>query len=173
MIEHHEDAGLSERRVIWAPWSPAQLVALVIGVFYLILGAVTLAKTGLNGDGFTTTHVSALGFGHTPLLGVIDLAFGLLLVMAGAVPGAGRGTMAFIGTLALGFGVVVLAASGSLYDSLGVNDANGWLYIITGVVTLVAAIAAPIIFGSERRTVAYDSDHVDHVHRDHYHHPAV
>lgn len=166
MIEHHDEVGVAERRVVWAPWSPAQLVALVIGAFFIILGAVTLAKTGLNSDGFTTTHVSALGFGHTPLLGVIDLVYGLLLVMAGAVPGAGRGTMAFLGVLALGFGVVVLSASGSLYDSLGVTDSSGWLYIIVGVVTLVAAFAAPVIFGSQRRSVAYEEDHA---HRDHLH----
>jgi uncharacterized membrane protein HdeD (DUF308 family) len=80
------------------------------------------------------------------------------MIMAGAVPGAGRGTMAFLGTLALGFGVVILAVSASLYDALGVHEANGWLYLITGVITLVAAIAAPIIFSRSRHTVAYDHD---------------
>jgi hypothetical protein len=164
MFEHREDVGVAEHHVVWAPWSPAQLVALVLGVLFLIMGAVTLARTGLNGNGFATTHTSALGFGHTPPLGVIELIFGLLMIMAGTIPGAGRGTMAFLGTLALGFGIVILASAGSLFDSLGVDDASGWLYVFTGVVTLVAAIAAPVIFGSHRRSAEYERDHVDHIH---------
>lgn len=163
MLERRESVGVAEREVVGPPWSPAQIVALAFGVFYLILGAIALANGGVGGSGFTSNHVTALGFDQTPLLGVIELIFGLLMIMAGAVPGAGRGLMAFLGTLALGFGVVVLAASASLYDGLGATNGDGWLYLITGVITLVAAIAAPIIFNGERRRVAYDRD-VDVVH---------
>jgi Domain of unknown function (DUF4383) len=158
MQDRHESTGVSEQEVMGPAWSPAQIVALVFGVFYLILGALALARGGVSADGFTSTHVNVMGFDHTPLLGVIELVFGLLMIMAGAVPGAGRGTMAFLGTLALGFGVVILAVSASLYDALGVHEANGWLCLITGVITLVAAIAAPIIFSRSRHTVAYDHD---------------
>jgi hypothetical protein len=156
VVEDVDDVGVQERRTVWAPWSPAQFVALGFGVLYLIMSVAALARTGLNADAFTSTHTTALGFGHTPLLAVIELAFGLLMIMAGAVPGAGRGSMAFLGTLALGFGVVVLAAATNLYDTLGVNSGNGWLYVITGVVTLTAAIAAPIFFGSEERSTQYE-----------------
>ncbi|MHB8575793.1 MAG: DUF4383 domain-containing protein [Dehalococcoidia bacterium] len=158
MASNVDDVGVTERRVVWAAWSPAQLVALGFGVLYLIMSVAALARTGLSGDSFTTTHTTALGFAHTPLLAVIELVFGLLLIMAGAVPGAGRGTMALLGTLALGFGVVILAASTNLYDTLGVDSGNGWLYVITGVVTLAAAIAAPVFLGSDRRSVGYQQD---------------
>jgi hypothetical protein len=66
--------------------------------------------------------------------------------------------MAFLGALALGFGVVVLVQQPSLYDRLGVVDASGWLYVISGVVTLVAGVAAPIFFTGGRQSVRYDRD---------------
>lgn len=154
----------AERHVVWAPWSPAQIVALVLGGLYAILGGVALARAGIGGNTFTQSHVGVLGFSHTALLGVIELVYGLLLIMAGAVPGAGRGTMVFLGALALGFGIVVLAAADSLYAGLGVRDANGWLYIVTGVATLIAAMTAPLIYGAEQRSTAYRDDAL-HRHR--------
>jgi Na+-driven multidrug efflux pump len=148
-----EDVGVEERRVLWAPWSPAQIVALIIGVFYLILGAIALAASGGNANGFAANpHVTALGFHQTPVLGIIEIVFGLFMVMAGAIPGAGRGTMAFLGTLALAFGIVVLAAYASMYDALGTDAADGWLYVITGIVALVAGMIAPIFLARSRES---------------------
>jgi hypothetical protein len=158
MWERDGDVEYAERRVVWAPWSPAQLVAVVIGVLYVVLGAVALAGARGADGGFANAHVSALGFHHTALLGGTELVYGLVLVMAGAVPGAGRGLMAFLGTAAVGFGAVVLAQSPALHDTLGVHEANGWLYILTGVVTLAAGMAAPVFFGRQRRAVEYRSD---------------
>ncbi len=158
MLEREEDVAVAERRVVWAAWSPAQLVALAFGIFFVIMGAVAMARGGLSSDTFDAKIVNVLGFDHTALLGVIELVFGLLLVLAGAVPGAGRGTMAFLGVVALGFGIVVLAAADQMRGTLGVTDANGWLYVITGIVNLVAAMVAPVIFTRQRHTVGYRDD---------------
>ncbi len=160
MLEHEERSVVSERRIQAPPWSPAQFVALAFGALFLILGVAALATTGINADDFTTKHVTVLGFDHTPLLGAIELGFGLLLIMAGAIPGAGRSTMVVLGTLALGFGVVVLIQAPSLHESLGVHESNGWLYIVTGIVNLAAAIAAPVIFSRERHAIATDDAEV-------------
>jgi len=149
-----QDVGVEHRSVLWAPWSPAQAVALIIGVFYLILGAVALAASGGNTSGFAANpHVTALGFHQTPVLGIIEIAFGLFMVMAGAIPGAGRGTMAFLGTLALAFGIIVLAAYASMYNTLGTDNADGWLYLITGIITLIAGMVAPVFLGRSRESV--------------------
>jgi hypothetical protein len=61
----------------------------------------------------------------------------------------------------LGAGIAVLASQASLYDSFGVNDADGWLFLITGIVNLLAAMLAPVIFGADRRLIASDSEVVD------------
>ena len=157
-----EDRGVTERRVMWAPWSPAQIIALAFGIFLLILGAATLSNTGLNGSSITATKVTTWGFGGTAVMGIIDVVAGLLLILAGAIPGAGRGTMAFLGVLALGFGILILAAQPSLYDGLGVNDADGWLFLITGIVNLLAAMLAPVFIDSHSSATAYDDEVVHH-----------
>lgn len=157
-----EDRAVDERHVMWAPWSPAQVVALAFGIFLLVLGAATLSNTGLNGSAITTTKTITWGFGGTAVLGLIDVVAGLLLILAGAIPGAGRGTMAFLGVLALGFGILILAAQPSLYDGLGVNDADGWLFLITGIVNLLAAMLAPVFIDSHRSARAYDDEVVHH-----------
>src|SRR3954467_9345219 len=87
LMIRRDEVDVAERQVVMAPWSPAQLVALAFGIIFLVLGVAALAKTGLNANEFTGTHVSVIGFGHTPLLGAIELVFGLLMIMAGAVPG--------------------------------------------------------------------------------------
>jgi hypothetical protein len=134
----------------------------VIGALFTLLGAVTLARTGLSGS-FIEPHVTVIGLDHTALLGAIELAFGLLMVMAGAVPGAGRGTMTLLGGLALGFGIVILIEPTAFHRTLGVHAGNGWLYVLTGIVSLVAAMAAPVIFGSGSRYEGRDRDVVRHI----------
>ena len=160
MIEREGDVRVSQRRVEWAPWSPAQFVALGIGVIFVILGAVSLASTGLDFGRYPLPHSSVAGFHHTPVLGVIELVFGLLMLMAGAVPGASRGMMTFLGIVALGLGIVLLIQPATFHDVLGVHSASGWLYVVTGAVSFIAAMAAPIIFGRDRVSAARQSDAV-------------
>jgi hypothetical protein len=146
-----QDREMVERHVERAPWSPAQIVALVLGAAFTILGAMTLAKTGVHGgDQFLHQHVQVAGFHHTPLLGAIELAWGLLMVLAGAVPGAYRSMMTFLGVLALGFGIVTLIQPTSFHSYLGVHTGNGWLFLFSGVISLAAAMLSPVIYGRDR-----------------------
>lgn len=136
------------RRVARAPWSPAQFVALAIGIFFIVLGGVALARTGMHTDAMDKmTQVG--GWSHTTWLGLGELAFGLLMLVAGAVPGGLRGLMSFLGVVALGFGIIVVIQPSSFHKTLGVTSGNGWLYIVTGALAMVAAMAAPVIFGSD------------------------
>jgi hypothetical protein len=157
MLEQREDMQVSERQIESPAWSPAQLVAIVIGAFFVIVGAVTLARTGIGGS-MLAPHVSTMGLHHTPLLGAFELGFGLLMVMAGAIPGAGRGTMTLLGGIALGAGIVILIQPASFHRALGVHAANGWLYVFTGIAAMVAAMAAPVIFGRDARVVGQERD---------------
>jgi hypothetical protein len=147
--------------VDWAPWSPAQFVALAIGALFLIMGVAALAQTGVTSAGFFSQRVSVLGFEHTPALAVAELVYGLLMIMAGAIPGAARGTMSFLGILALGVGIVFLIQPGTFYQVLGANAATGWFYIIVGIVALLTAMIAPIIFDHARESVASERDVID------------
>jgi len=126
------------------PWSPAQAVALILGIVFLVLGGTALARTGINFNNVTGTHVNVAGSNQTQLMAYIELIFGALLILAGAVPGAGRGLMSFCGVLALVFGIIVTAQPSSFSHSLGIGKGYGIFLIIIGIVLLVAAIVAPI-----------------------------
>lgn len=126
------------------PWSPAQLVALILGVVFLVLGGVALARTGINLNDVTGTHVKVAGSTQTQLMAYIELGFGALLILAGTIPGAGRGLMSFCGVLALVFGIIVVAQASSFAHSLGIGKGYGIFLIIVGAVLLVTSVAAPI-----------------------------
>lgn len=133
-----------------APWSPAQVVALVIGLIFTVMGGVALARTGINFSDVSSTHTQVAGMHHTVVLGLIELFLGLVLLGAGAIPGAGRGSMSFLGIVLLGFGLVVAIQPSSFHSSLGMHASGGVFYIVCGVVLLVAAMVAPVFFDDSR-----------------------
>jgi len=145
---------VSERRAVHRgverpPWSPAQLIALLIGIGYIVLGAVALARTGIDLNRIGP-HVEVAGLHHTQVVGGIEVLFGLLMLAAAAVPAGSRGTMSFLGIVALGFGLVVVIQPTSFHRVLGVHEANGWLFVITGAVAMLFAVASPVFFGRSR-----------------------
>src|SRR5579864_4696193 len=68
------------------PWSPAQVVAIVLGIVFVVLGGITLARTGINSH-VTSDHVSVVGSVQTQLMGYIELVYGALLLAVGSIPG--------------------------------------------------------------------------------------
>jgi hypothetical protein len=150
-----DDAEVSHRSVSRAPWSPAQIVSMVIGAIFIILGGIALAKTGMNFSDVSAKHATVAGMDHTAILGLIELVIGLFLIGAGAMPGAARGSMIFFGVLLLGMGIITAAAGDSttgMHKWLG--DGGGWFFAICGVILLVTAMAAPVFFGDDRSRVS-------------------
>lgn len=127
-------------------WSPAQVVALALGGVAITFGVLALTRTGIDLSHLTRDHDSFLGFGHTPLLGVAEIGFGALMVLAALGPVAGRNIMTLLGAAAVGLGVVIIAGwwSTRMTRWLGVSDRNGWLFIAVGGVALFAAFFAPV-----------------------------
>jgi hypothetical protein len=127
-------------------WSPAQVVALALGGAAIAFGVLALTRTGIDLSHLTRDHDSFLGFGHTPLLGVAEIGFGALMVLAALGPVAGRNIMTLLGAAAVGLGVVIVAGwwSARMTRWLGVSDRNGWLFIAVGGVALFAAFFAPV-----------------------------
>jgi hypothetical protein len=145
---------VEDRTTAAYPWSPAQIVAVIIGIASVILGIAALARTGLPVDNMTGPHEEVLGLRHTPLLGVIEIGFGVLLILSGVVAGGARALMAFLGIVAAIFGILLLVnvAPNRLHGWLGVGDPYGWLSLVVGVVLLAAAFFSPeFARGSRRR----------------------
>jgi hypothetical protein len=141
------------RRSHTPTWSPAQIIGLIVGIGFIVLGVAALAKTGFDTSHVDQPHDVVWHFAHSPLLGAIEVAYGALLVIASVVPGASRTLMALLGAIAVAFGLVVLIVTepNKLNDWLAVTNRNGWLYLIAGGVVLLAALFSPVFGGGYRR----------------------
>lgn len=126
-------------------WSPAQFAALAIGVGSIVLGAVALLDTGFSTSHFYEPFERVWSFGHTPLLAISEIGFGVLMLLAALRPVTGRASMSLLTAGALGFGILILADAWPrrLHDWFGVEHRNGWLFVIAGGVGLAFALFAP------------------------------
>src|SRR6266550_1844604 len=66
------------------------------------------------------------------LVGLIEVGFGVLLIVASVVPGGIRSLIALLGAVALSFGIVVVSMTppDRLNHWLGVEDKNGWFFVV-------------------------------------------
>jgi hypothetical protein len=133
-------------------WSPAQVIAALIGIGYLVLGAVALSRTGFNVHHVTIPARYVWRWHHTPILGLVELAFGALMLLAAARPSVAKPLMGLLSLAAIGLGVAVLidAFPHQLHHWLGVYRADAWLYVATGALGLVASVASPTFFHARR-----------------------
>jgi hypothetical protein len=140
VVEHREVDVAS------SPWSPAQIVGLIVGIGMVVLGVVAVVRTEFHTDHIYTPHTLVWHLPHSPLLAVSEIGFGVLLILASVVPGAARGLMGLLGALALAFGIVVLVSTqtGDLNRWLAVTHRSGWFFVIVGGVVLLAALFSPI-----------------------------
>ena len=113
-------------------------------------------RTGFDTSHIYTPHTDVWTLPHSPLLGVIEIGYGVLLVLASVVPGGVRWLMGLLGAAALAFGLVIVIGDTPtrLNNWLAVTHRSGWLYVIVGGVVLLAAIVAPVfVTGTRRRHV--------------------
>lgn len=125
-------------------WTPAQLLALVLGVIFLVLGGVALLRGGVGETLFEPT-VSVAGLGYTPLLAIIEIIFGLLLLSVGAFPGAAD-ALVFLGVLELTFGLIIVIEPQAFQASLGAGRGHGWFYVITGGLAAFLSLGLPAVY---------------------------
>lgn len=140
--EYHQAEEGTSTRARWGPWSPAQLISGALGVFLTVLGGVTLARIGL-GD-LTSPETTVLGFGHTPLLGLIEIVLGLFLMINAVSAFASRGMLIGFGAIAAAFGLIIVIEPGAFQDWLGVARNSGWLYLGIGAGAIVLGSASPV-----------------------------
>jgi hypothetical protein len=133
------------------PWSPAQIIGLIVGIGFVVFGIAAVNNTGA--PHLYTPQATVWHLGYSPLLGWSTIAFGGLLVLASILPGMARAVMTLFGAIALALGIVIVvdAAPTRLHHWLGVTHTNGWVYIVVGAVLLLAAFASPVFYGTHRR----------------------
>jgi len=121
------------------PWP--QILALVFGAVYLLVGIVGFFVTGFDNFADNSQHEMLLFFMINPLHNIVHVVIGLAgLLLARTL--AGARTYGWL--LAVGYAaafVYGLIAVGESWDVLNINPADNVLHILTAVVGLVIALA--------------------------------
>ena len=141
----HETAQRSSVRV---PFGASQGALLLMGILYVAVSAIGLARTQL--DNWTVDPVTVGPFSMTTLLAVAMLAVGVLGLAGSAARGSARSMCMFLGPLLIAGGIVVLVQT---IESLGTVRADGVLFLMTGIVALAAAMMTPAVVQAEERSV--------------------
>ncbi|MDP9022456.1 MAG: hypothetical protein M3N57_07130 [Actinomycetota bacterium] len=122
-------------------WTPAQILAIILGVTYLVLGGVALLRTGAA-ESIFAPQAQVAGLTYTPLLGVIEVIFGLLLLGTGASPRSVQGVL-FLGVVAIAFGLLLVIEPTAFQDSIAAGRAHGWFYVVTGGIAALVSLISP------------------------------
>jgi len=136
-------------------FTPAAIVAAIVAIALLVVGGITLARAGLDG-GLDKPVVTVANYTATALLGVIEVVFGLVLLIAAL--NQSRETILFLGIVGIvGFVASVIAA---FQTSIG----HGSLAIERGFAVIVAIAMAALVVAAllptvqRRNTVRRTSD---------------
>ncbi len=120
------------------PWP--QILALVFGAVYLLVGIVGFFVTGFDNFAGNEQHETLLGFMINPLHNLVHIVIGVAgLLLARTL--AGARTYGWL--LAVGYAAVFvygLIAAGESWDFLNINAADNVLHLLTALVGLVIAL---------------------------------
>ena len=144
---HEAAPGSAGRRFTWG-----QALILLAGAASLVFGLGAVALAGLAGS-ITEPVVRVFTFDHTPLLGVIEVAAGVVLILAALIPG-GRWVAGLIGAGAIAGGALILAEYEWTQTELAAEERFGWVAIAIGAAAYIGAMVAP-----RRRDRALVSEH--------------
>ncbi len=109
-----------------------------IGVLLLVIGLVTLARTGVPTESFTEPTATVGPFARTPLMRIIEILIGVLMISSAA--GADASSVMALGLVSLVFGLVWMIEPGAFGALLGVGRETAVLYLVIAVVCLVAGL---------------------------------
>ena len=117
-----------------------QLLSLVIGAVYLLVGIVGFFVTGFDDFFGHDTNETILGFEVNPFHNIVHILIGAAgLVLARTL--AGARTYGWL--LAVGYGatfVYGLFAVGQTWDFLSLNWADNWLHLVSALAGLAIAL---------------------------------
>ena len=128
-----------------------QLLALIIGAVYLLVGIVGFFVTGFDDFFGHDTNETIVGFEVNPFHNVVHILIGAAgLALARTL--AGARTYGWL--LAVGYGatfVYGLFAVGQTWDFLSLNWADNWLHLVSALAGLAIALG-PVRNAVDHRT---------------------
>ena len=128
------------------------IVVGVIGTALLLIGLIALVRAGTDGP-WDQPVVEVLGFTHTAILGIIEIAFGVCLLLSAVT--LSRAGATFFGAL-LGIGAFVGAVqTESFKRTLALESSFAWWLVFAAIVILVVSAIVPRVFVSRTATSTY------------------
>jgi hypothetical protein len=134
------------------PFGLSQAIAIGVGIFFIVTGAIGLARTGVHS--LRTPTAEVLGMGTTPLLGIIQMGVGILMILSAMGRMLARDMDVFLGALLMAAGIIVLIQPDVLQTWLAMNQTNGFVYLAAGALSILAAIMTPRMIVSRRHVSA-------------------
>jgi len=130
----------SIRTAYTARFAPDAIISGIAGLVILVVGLIAIVRGGFDGP-MSDPVVQVLGFTHTTTLGLIEIAIGLALLLAGAT--RSRSGEIFFGAV-LGIGSFVGAVqSESFKHSLALESSMAWLLVLVAAVVVLSAMLMP------------------------------
>ncbi len=121
-------------------WEPDAIISAIGGLVLLVVGLIAITRGGFDGA-MSDPVVTVLAFTHTTTLGLIEIAFGLCLLIAGV--SRSRSGATFFGT-ALGIaGFVGAVQTESFEKSLALETSMAWLVVLGGAIIALSALMMP------------------------------
>jgi hypothetical protein len=128
------------RKAYSSHFEPDAIIAALVGLALLLVGLIAVTRGGFDGK-MSDPVVEVLGFTHTTTLGLIEVALGVFLLIAGASRSR-AGAMFFGAVLGVG-GFVGAVQTESFRSSLALESSMAWLAVIAGVVVVLSALMMP------------------------------
>jgi hypothetical protein len=132
--------GTRVRKAYSSHFEPDAAIAALVGLVLLLVGLIAITRGGFDGK-MSDPVVKVLGFTHTTTLGLIEIAIGVCLLIAGATrsrPGA-----LFFGAVLGVAGFVGAVQTDSFSTSLALESSMAWLAVLAGVVVVLTAMMLP------------------------------
>jgi hypothetical protein len=133
-------AGTRVRRAYSSHFEPDAVIAALVGLALLLVGLIAVTRGGFDGK-MSDPVVEVLGFTHTTTLGLIEIALGVFLLIAGAT--RSRSSAMFFGAVLGVAGFVGAVQTESFNESLALESSMAWLVVIAGVVVVLSAVMMP------------------------------
>jgi hypothetical protein len=122
-------------------FSAGQLLSMLVGAALIVLGVFALIATGLDTP-LDQPVESVMGYDHTPMLGILEVAAGALLVVFSLRPG-GRWLVAIVGLALVVGGLLILGELDWTVENLAAEQGYAWIPIGAGLIALLAAMLTP------------------------------
>jgi hypothetical protein len=138
-----------EHTSAWSGLSLGPLVAIAAGGALAVVGSIALLRTGID-EAWFRPRTEVLEADHTPLLGALEIAAGLLLLLGGLTR-----SRVLVAILALGMALAATAVAiepEELQRELAIERWWAWALAAAGVVLTLATLQAP----RERRKTLVD-----------------